>query len=87
MRFFLNWTILCLAAASRQEAEYGLDCSFPIHSKQLKCGNLLGDKQSTYQKFMEGCRDYYGAEDCDYEEDVRIAMNIRQPQSMVVRLD
>jgi hypothetical protein len=72
-----------LSAAAR--SEYGVDCSFPIHSKQLKCGNLLGDRKSFYEEYMEGCREYYGdrAELCDETEDDRIQMNRIQPKSMV----
>lgn len=69
-------------------ADYGVDCSFPIHSKVSKCGNLLGDRQKVYNDFMEGCRKAFGqkASRCDITEEDRIAMNVRQPQSMVVRL-
>jgi hypothetical protein len=67
------------------QASYGVDCSFPIHSKELKCGDLLGDRQSFYEQFMEGCRQHYGskANRCDVTENDRITMSIRQPQSMV----
>ena len=37
-----------LAAASLVDgaAEYGIDCSFPIHNTQLSCGDeILGDRQ------------------------------------------
>jgi len=73
------------AAAS---SPYGVDCSFPIHSKEFRCGDLLGDRKKFYEDFMQGCRDYYGryGPRCDATEDERIVMSVRQPQSMVVRI-
>ena len=68
-------------------ADYGVDCSFPIHSKEIKCPHgVLGDRQKFYEEFMEECRIYHGskAARCDQTEEDRIAMNNRQPQSMVV---
>ena len=75
--------ILALVGAE----DYGLDCSFPIHSQESKCGNLLGDRKKFYNDFMKGCRKAFGkkASRCDITEEDRIAMNVRQPQSMVVR--
>jgi len=69
-----------------QNADYGVDCSFPIHSKEFKCGNLLGDRKKIYEEFMEGCRKFYGKKGarCDSTENDRIEMSQRQPQSMVV---
>lgn len=67
-------------------ADYGVDCSFPVHSKELRCGDRLGDRMKVYQDFMQGCRDYYGKSKgvrCDTTEDDRIEMSVRQPQSMV----
>ena len=63
--------------------EYGVDCSFPIHSTQLKCGSLLGDRQSVYDDFMKGCRDKYGNE-CDSNEEKRIRASLDQPLSVTV---
>jgi hypothetical protein len=76
---------LLITAVTAQNADYGVDCSFPIHSKEFKCGNLLGDRKKFYEDFMEGCRKYYGrkADRCDTTEDDRIEMSLRQPQSMV----
>ena len=68
-----------------QRADYGLDCSFPIQSTDLKCGNLLGDRKAVYEKYMKGCYKEYGKEACDSYEGDRLEMSIRQPQSMVVR--
>jgi prolyl 4-hydroxylase len=77
---FLAWSTVLA-----QEANYGVDCSFPVHSKDFRCGDLLGDRKKIYEDFMEGCRKHYGrkAGRCDQTEDDRIAMSVRQPQSMV----
>ncbi|KAL7563090.1 hypothetical protein ACA910_022583 [Epithemia clementina (nom. ined.)] len=67
-------------------ADYGVDCTFPIHGKQLKCRDRFGDeREKFYEAFMQGCRDYYGKKGgrCDTTEDDRIEMSLRQPQSMV----
>ena len=71
---------------SQGQADYGVDCSFPIHSKEFNCGDLLGDRQKVYEDFMEGCRRHYGSKGnrCDTTEEDRIVMSRRQPQSMVV---
>ena len=44
----------------------------------------LGDVQAAYTSFLDGCRDHYGKKGraCDQTEKDRIAMNLRQPQSM-----
>lgn len=44
----------------------------------------LGDRQDFYDHFMEGCRQFEkeNHEKCDETERDRIAMNVRQPQSM-----
>jgi len=69
-------------------ADYGVDCSFPIHrNTEWTCGDLLGDKKAFYEDFMQGCRDYYGKKGgaCDRTEADRLEMSLYQPQSMVVR--
>jgi len=45
----------------------------------------LGNRQALYDHFMEECRHHEGADHelCDSNEADRIAMNFRQPQSMV----
>ena len=45
----------------------------------------LGDKQSEYETLIERCVQHYGKKGrrCWENEDDRIAMNLRQPQSMV----
>jgi prolyl 4-hydroxylase len=74
-----------LAAVQGQDSDYGVDCSFPIHSKEWRCGDTLGDRAKFYEDFMQGCHNYYGnkANRCDITEDDRIEMSLRQPQSMV----
>jgi prolyl 4-hydroxylase len=78
LRHMINFQTTC-------GAEYGVDCSFPIHSKEWKCGDLLGDRKNLYESFMEGCRKKYGKQGfrCDLTEDDRIEMSRRQPMSMV----
>lgn len=68
-----------------QAADYGLDCSFPIHSMELTCGDLLGDRKAFYEDYIEGCRQHYGKKGnrCDITERDRLIMSERQPQSMV----
>ncbi|KAL7567033.1 hypothetical protein ACA910_019956 [Epithemia clementina (nom. ined.)] len=68
-------------------ADYGVDCTFPIHSKELKCGARFGDdREQVYEHYMQGCRDHYSGKKairCDTTEYERIEMSLRQPQSMV----
>jgi hypothetical protein len=77
--------ILAAFATTAHGADYGLDCSFPIHSLDLSCGDLLGDRKQFYEDFMTGCRKYYGKKGnrCDQTEEGRLEMSKRQPQSMV----
>lgn len=43
----------------------------------------LGDRQEVYNRYLKGCQVRYSDQSCrDYERD-RVAMNIRQPQSMI----
>ena len=65
---------------------YGVDCSFPIHYKDFRCGDILGDRKTFYENFMQGCRDYYKKKGylCNETEESRLEMSLRQPQSMVV---
>jgi len=69
-------------------AKYGVDTSFPIHSRFSSSEpNELGDRAAFYEEYMEGCRLYYGssaAEECDTNEQKRLDRCKRQPQSMVV---
>ena len=78
--------LLAAVATTSQGADYGLDCSFPIHNYESSCGDLLGDRKSFYEDYVEGCRQYYGPKKgkrCDTTEDDRLRMSQRQPRSMV----
>jgi len=83
--FLIAWTTQHIHA--EEHLSYGVDCSFPIHSKSFRCDDILGDRYQVYEDYMDGCRKRYGrkANRCDESENDRIAMNVRQPQSMVVR--
>lgn len=69
--------------------EHNTDLSKPIpkehHGRPIQ---PLGNRQQFYEDFMQGCRDYYGknGKSCDITEADRVAMSLRQPQSMVVCL-
>ena len=84
--------LFCLLVGSalgnaQETADYGTDVSFPIHHAQIKDGPL-GDRSKIYEHFMDGCRKEFPKKKskCDEGEKGRIAMNLRQAQSMVVRL-
>ena len=62
---------------------YGVDCSFPIHYKNLRCNDLLPHQNALYEEFMNGCYAKYGHKHCDSYEDDRIKMSLEQPASMV----
>jgi len=62
---------------------YGVDCTFPIHHKNLRCGDLLGDRSSVYEEYMQGCYDKFDQHVCDDYENDRISMSLRQPAGMV----
>ena len=66
-----------------QGTPYGVDCTFPIHYKNLRCGDILGDRKTIYEDYMQGCYDAFGKDICDDYEDDRIAMSLRQPAGMV----
>jgi prolyl 4-hydroxylase len=88
LRYLIATLVLAgLISVQAQDATYGVDCSFPIHNNELRCGNLLGDRQKIYNEFMQGCREFYGKKGkrCDSTEENRLEMSLRQPQSMVVR--
>lgn len=79
---------LLFATQATGEGGYGLDCSFPIHSRdgilRTDCGDLPS-RQAFYDNYMQGCKQVYDEEDCKDTELLRLEMNLRQPQSMVVR--
>ena len=62
---------------------YGVDCSFPIHYRNLRCNNYLPEQQRLYDEFMQGCYETYGKTHCENYENDRIMMSLAQPQSMV----
>mmetsp|Transcript_22391 Transcript_22391/g.32098 ORF Transcript_22391/g.32098 Transcript_22391/m.32098 type:complete len:170 (-) Transcript_22391:975-1484(-) len=72
-----------LWAEGVEEAEYGVDCSWPIHHADFRCGDLLGDRKQLYQDFMKGCRERYSdkPDRCNTTETARLEMSLRQPQS------
>lgn len=85
---FYLLALLTVGSLAAEDEGYGVDCSFPIHSKDFSCGNLLGDRKKIYDEYMQGCRDQWGAKGavrCNMNENDRIEMSRRQPQSMVVR--
>jgi hypothetical protein len=68
------------------EGHYGVDVSFPIHHHWTESSTPLNDERKVvYENFMDGCRKKYGSRGklCDETENDRIAMSLRQPQSMV----
>jgi hypothetical protein len=85
-RYVIASLVLAGLSVQAQDATYGVDCSFPIHSKEFRCGNLLGDRKKVYDEYMEGCREFYGSKGkrCSPNEEDRLEMSLRQPQSMVV---
>jgi prolyl 4-hydroxylase len=90
MKLFVSIAVVLTATVvhpfASADADFGLDCSWPVHSTDFKCGNLLGDRQAVYDHYMDGCREKWGdqgAKRCDANEADRIEMTRRQPQSMV----
>lgn len=78
--------LLTTAVVGQNNADYGADVSFPVHHFEMKDGPL-SDRRQIYENFMDGCRKHYGkrAASCDQGEEGRLAMSLRQAQSMVVR--
>ncbi len=81
------------SAIAQQQQEYGVDVSFPMHYPRITTdpsnGQLdasAGNRQEFYDRYLEGCRDFYGSDgdECLKTEEDRIAMNYWQPQSMQV---
>ena len=63
--------------AEVQQAEYGVDVTFPIH-RNIKDKNSIFYKR--YQETMAGCYKAYSKSSCDATEHARIEMNLRQPR-------
>ena len=61
--------------------DYGVDESYPMHYPRAS----RDDRQAEYEKLINGCVDTYGKKGplCWQNEVDRIAMSLRQPQSMV----
>lgn len=72
------------------QESYGVDVSFPVHylNVQNEEDNPLGNRQTFYEEFMDGCREHYGGKigstACDITEEDRADMSLRQPASMQV---
>lgn len=82
---FLTATVTAQTGGS----DYGLDCSWPIHSKErdARCESMFPHQMELYEEYLEGCRQKWGekgAVRCDIGEDDRLGMSWRQPRSMVV---
>lgn len=86
-RSFLFSAAIAALASTSEAADYGVDCSWPIHSTDSSCGDLLGDRKAIYDEYMDGCRKHWGekgAKRCNAAEADRLVMSKEQPQSMVV---
>ena len=59
--------------------------SYPMHSAEVPTDGPLGDRQTIYQNLINGCQEEYGKKGfrCWQNEQDRIEMSLRQPQSMV----
>ena len=80
---FLTLSVLGAFSAADAAASYGVDCSMPIHNVEFgSCGDLLGDRQTLYKEFMDGCREQFGFR-CGQTEFQRIKQMRRQPQSLL----
>lgn len=66
------------------ESKYGVDESWPMMHSSWK--PLSDERRTTYENFMNGCRESYMNRPglCDDNEQQRLDMTLRQPQSMVV---
>ena len=42
----------------------------------------LGDRQAFHDRFMQGCKNMYKGDLCQMNEDQRVEMSLRQPQSV-----
>lgn len=70
-------------------SNYGVDVSWPMHHAWTEASSkpLNDERRAVYEDFMNGCREKYQAKGnlCDSNEQGRLDMTLRQPQSMVVR--
>ena len=85
---FFVWSAVAATATVVQGLEYGVDVSFPLHYPDVLEAdkNPLGDRQSFYNDFLNGCVEHFGKQGqrCVQTEADRIEMSLRQPQSMQV---
>lgn len=60
-------------------AEYGVDCSYPIHYgiNKKECPYFYDQ----YNKIMQGCYKVYSKKECDGNERDRLRMNLDQPRT------
>lgn len=68
-------------------SKYGVDVSWPMHHAWTESSKPLSDeRRAAYEEFMNGCREKYKEKGkiCDDNEQGRLDMTLRQPQSMVV---
>ena len=83
-----SWTTSRNAVVVAQGLDYGVDVSFPMHYADVLDAdhNPLGDRQSFYNDFLDGCVEHFGkkGQRCVQTEADRIEMSLRQPQSMQV---
>lgn len=71
--------------SQEQRHVFGTQCSFAITGPNLDgCDpSLLDHRQNFYNDYMAGCYEHYSKYKCRAEEESRLEMNVRQPQSMV----
>ena len=65
--------------------EYGVDVSFPIQHSTVPKSGPLGNRQAVYDEYLNGCVEKFGSKGaarCRSSEHDRVAMSLRQPQSM-----
>ena len=65
--------------------EHNVDHSKPVPKEyEDMVIQPLGDRQSFYKEFLQGCKDHFGKKGarCVQNELDRVAMTLRQPQSM-----
>lgn len=90
MKTFTSLLLAALIGFTAQNpvhGEYGVDVSWPMqYHPPLRSHPGLEHQQKKYEAFLEGCKSFYkdAADRCDHWEKERIAMNLRQPQSVVV---
>ncbi len=87
-------TFTLLLAASVHAINYGVDVSFPIHHTFLgdnasvsSTGQVFnGEKVMLYADYLHGCMYTYvqlnKSQDCVYNEEERLRLNINQPRAM-----